>query len=153
MEPGEFITLVGVTIFVLWGLKNGSFVYEKCNVPLADDKACALGIIAKRNQLQSPSSSLHPNARGQANHNCAPMGKGVHMFFLHAIIKDEVLEIWEDAKMQLLGMSGQEFFRRYHNVVQQGEYCQRVMEETWMITIWRPKEKVIGRAARVINFS
>ncbi|CAM6096806.1 unnamed protein product [Calypogeia fissa] len=153
MEPGEYVTLLGVTILAVWGMQNGEFCYEGCQVPLEDGRACALGVSARRKRLKFPQTLSHPNARDRTQHTCASIGKGIPMYSFYAQIEDEVLEIWEDAGAQLFQMPGHEFVRRHWNAAQRSECCQQVMEELWMVKVWRPKDKGRGQAARVISFS
>ncbi|CAM6094490.1 unnamed protein product [Calypogeia fissa] len=101
MEPGEFVTLLGVTILVIWGMRNGDFCYEGCQEPLDDGRACALGISAQRKRLKFPLTPRHPDARDRSKHTCSEIGKGIPMYSFQVQIEGEVMEVWEDASAQL----------------------------------------------------
>ncbi|CAM6124012.1 unnamed protein product [Calypogeia fissa] len=144
MEPGEFVPLLGATILALWGMRNGEFCYEGCQGMLEDGRACALGVSARRKRLRFPMTPFHPDARDRAQHTCANIGKGLPMFSFYVQIDGEVMEVWEDAGAQLFQMPGHEFVRRHWNADQRHECCQRVMEESWIIKVWRPKDQGRG---------
>ncbi|CAM6096102.1 unnamed protein product [Calypogeia fissa] len=153
MGPGKFVTLVGITILAVWGMRNGEFIYEGCQVPLDDGRRCALGVSARRNRLRYPGTQKQPNARARDGHLCAPIGGGIAMYSFFVQLDDEVIEVWEEAGTCLFGMTGLEFSKHCVSAESKKKCCRQAMEKTWTLTVWRPEKGSSRNIARAISFS
>ncbi|CAM6128923.1 unnamed protein product [Calypogeia fissa] len=118
----------GVTLFDIWGNANGELVYEGCDLQLIDGKVCALGTVARRRQERGADFSAEEYSRARGNHCCRPIGKGKLMFRFFVQVEGEVMDVWEKAGNQLMGMSGQEFTERFPQEEQRREFLGRIME-------------------------
>ncbi|CAM6081513.1 unnamed protein product [Calypogeia fissa] len=91
----------GVILFDVWGNCKGEFVYEGCDVLLADGRECALGITARRQRENNVGIPPGEYSRNRNNHRCKSIGKGKPMFCFNVQIEGEVMVVWEKAGRQL----------------------------------------------------
>lgn len=92
-------------ILAIWGMRGESLVYEGCQGLVEDGRVCALGITVRRAR-QLGVYREGTNSRNRSGHTCEEIGEGSHMFC--SLVRTSVgrCQMWEEAGMQLFGMSG-----------------------------------------------
>lgn len=101
-------------------MRNGQFIYEGCDLILLDGKACALGKVARQNRAANFNTE-QDNSRSRAGHTCKPIGEGKPMYIFMIQIGNVVMNVWEQAGKQLLGLIGQQFHEVYTTKIQRIE--------------------------------
>lgn len=105
-------------------------VYEGCQRLLEDGRVCALGVVARKaRQAGAYKSGTH--SRGHREHIRQEIGEGSHMlnFFIRTAVGR--CQVWEEAGLQLFGISGEEFWRSYRTRAKMQTVCQSVMSQRW----------------------
>jgi hypothetical protein len=130
----SFIKLQKVQIDDLLPSGAGFFVYEGCSVLLSDGRPCALGKHKQRLQRQDPQSPMGLHARGRSSHECCADGAGQYMFRFAIQIGDEVMQVYKDNGIKLMGMSGQKFWDNIQSdVAKVDSICDEVRSVLWTI--------------------
>ncbi|CAM6117640.1 unnamed protein product [Calypogeia fissa] len=123
-----------VTLFDIWGNTKGELVYEGCDLQVTNGRECALGTAARRRREMEGDFPTEKYSRAGGNHRCRLIGEGKLMFHFFVQIEGEVMDVWEKAGNQLMGMTGQEFTERYPQEEQRRDFLSQIMEAQWMVT-------------------
>ncbi|CAM6094689.1 unnamed protein product [Calypogeia fissa] len=106
-------TSSSITLFDIWGNAKGELVYKGCDLQLTDGRECALGTATRRRREMGANFPTEECSQTRGNHRCRPIGESKLMFHLFVQVEGEVMDVWEKAGNQLMGMTGQEFMERY----------------------------------------
>lgn len=137
MASERVCTLHGVHVDHMWGsYHRGKWVYEACNKVLADGKVCALGPSFRIMRIGDPSLPGSPLSRPRGpKHICSPIGDGIYRFNFSVKVGNIVLQVWEEAGHDIMGMTGQEFFDSYScDQVARDRLCAEIQSTTWIVT-------------------
>ncbi|CAM6102885.1 unnamed protein product [Calypogeia fissa] len=151
-EGSVLKTSRGITLFDIWGNAKGELVYEGCHLQLTDGRVCALGTVARRRREMGADFPVEEYSRARGNHCCRPIGEGKLMFRFFVQVEGEVMDVWEKAGNQLMGMTRQEFTKRFPQEEQRREFLSRIMVAQWTVTYNQLAREGQAPLNRVVEF-
>lgn len=126
-------TLPCVWITSVYGLGSGRVVYEGCNKILSDGMPYKLGKSACQDRARGIPLSAGLNSCNRDGHVCNPIGRGHKLFGFSIVISNLLIEVYEDATFQLLGVDGQGWWEKFGPKAWPQEVLSSIEDDLWVV--------------------
>lgn len=132
---GHTIQWGPIVVQELCGMAQGRFCYEGCDEVLSDRRFCSLGTVPCQPRGQNAD---HFGGQRQQGHlcRCIEEGRMMFLFFIYPARGD--LQVWDEAGLQLMGMTTSAFLDSTHSCGLLEVISDWITQRMWLQTMEQP---------------